>query len=81
MSEMVNRAAQAASDAVLKNHQILMDNVAHTIARAVIEAMRVPTQAMCRAVANTCGDPEVVVVISASGAENVWRTMLNEALK
>ena len=40
MSEMVNRAAQAASDAVLKNHQILMDNVAHTIARAVIEAIR-----------------------------------------
>ena len=85
MSEMVERVAAAllAWDLNRPEGELPKTREEYWAAamRIAIEAMREPTAAMCRAVANTCGDPEVVVVISASGAENVWRTMLNEALK
>ena len=73
MSEMVNRAAQAASDAVLKNHQILMDNVAHTIARAVIEALREPTAEMF--------DHAKPHMDSWSSNTAWWQAMIDEALR
>lgn len=80
MSEMIERVAQAQAEAILAagHFSRLRDGTAtrdstqaawHAVARAAIEAMREPTEAMRQE------------AFWAEGVEGVWHSMIEAALK
>ncbi len=79
MSEMVERVAKvlASRNSDAKWTWYLND------ARAVIEAMREPTEAMCKAQGtNNLGSPDNVSgYLDCWSADDVWRAMIDAALK
>lgn len=75
MSEMVGRVARAIEDVRARRRQFGNQGIpdSEAFARAAIEAMRVPTEAM------------VVEVLQTAArdvpAERMWQAMIDEALK
>lgn len=76
MSEMVNRIERVPADYFAPNS--ISKNEIREAARAVIEAMREPTEAMIRA-GQACDDSTTGFVQGADG-ETHWRAMIAAAL-
>jgi hypothetical protein len=74
---MVERVANAILEAT---DEAMFPDDAIKCARAAIEAMREPTEAMSKQ-GNWCGDGFSCSETWFSGAPNVWQAMIDEALK
>jgi len=68
--EMIERVAKAIAEAPLKQSDTIDQDYA-TMARAALEAMREPTEAI----------RQIKTMSISYGAEDIWRTMIDEALK
>lgn len=85
MSEMVERCAQALLNSVVKTWNGINKpwdeaeewsrDIARKNARAVIEAMREPPEAMMNTMFNICSSE------TQTGCRQIWDIMIDEALK
>ena len=76
MTDMVERVAKAITEAFEREGRVFDDGQAETLARAAIEAMREPTEAMTKAGDLPGWDDSVSVGLSGE----VWNAMIDAAL-